>query len=96
MKAQREAMKRKREGSQEEGSQGRVHLKKVILESVAVKDVTQYHPILEAIIDPVKRKKLEAICMALKRRNLQSLVYYGCGAYSVSFDMVEEILDATG
>ena len=85
MKAQREAMKRKREGSQEEGSQGRVH----------TDNVTRYHPILEALVDPVKRKKLEAVCLALRRRNLGSKVYYGAGAYSVSFDMVEELLDAT-
>ena len=85
MKAQREAMKRRREGSQAEGSLTKVH----------TNIVTQYHPVLEAIIDPVKRKKLEAVCLALRRRNLGSKVYYGYGAYSVSFDMVEELLDAT-
>ena len=57
--------------------------------------LTQYHPILYALTDPVKRKKLEAVCEALSRRNLQSKLYYGCGRYSIPFDIVEDLLEAT-
>lgn len=58
--------------------------------------VTQYHPILQALTDPVKRKKLQDICNALDRRGLQSKVYYGAGRYSLSMDVVEDLLETTG
>ena len=58
-------------------------------------DVTPYHPILYKLTDPKERKKLEAICEALSRRNLQSKLYYGCGKYSLPFDIVEDLLEAT-
>lgn len=58
-------------------------------------DVTQYHPILYALSDPIKRKKLQDICKALDHRNLQPRLYYGCGDYSISFDIIEDLLEAT-
>ena len=57
--------------------------------------ITQYHPILYALTDPIKRKKLEAICEALSKRNLQSQLFYGCGRYSMDFSIVEDLLEAT-
>lgn len=68
-----------------------------VTESVdsVTQDVTQYHPILEALINPIKRKGLKKICEALGHRNLQPRLYYGCGDYSISFDTVEDLLDAT-
>ena len=64
-------------------------------EGVTGEGLTQYHPILYALTDPVKRKKLEAVCEALSRRNLQSKLYFGCGRYSIPFDIVEDLLEAT-
>lgn len=58
-------------------------------------DVTQYPPIVYALADPIKRKKLQDICKALEHRNLQSRLYYGCGDFSISFDVIEDLLEAT-
>ena len=58
-------------------------------------DVTQYHPILYALTDPIKRKKLESICESLGRHDVLDRVYYGCGAYSLSMDVVSDLLDTT-
>ena len=57
---------------------------------------SQYPPILYALADPVKRKKLADICMSLKNHNKLSNVYYGCGKHSLSMDTVNELLDVTG
>jgi len=58
-------------------------------------NVTQYHPILDYLTDPIKRDKLEKICESLGRRKLSNNVYFGCNRYSISFDIVEELLQAT-
>lgn len=57
--------------------------------------ITRYHPLMYALIDPVKRAKLQSICDALSRRNLQSKVFYGMTPNSIPFDIVEDLLQAT-
>ncbi|KKN33643.1 hypothetical protein LCGC14_0801820 [marine sediment metagenome] len=57
--------------------------------------LTKYHPIMYAIVDLVKRKKLEAICMSLKNHNVLEKVYYGVGVHSLSMDVVGDLLEAT-
>ena len=58
-------------------------------------DVTQYPPILYALVDPVKREKLEDICLSLKEFRQEKNVYLGCGKHSMPFDMVGDYLEAT-
>ena len=55
---------------------------------------TEYPAILEVLIDPVQRRKLEKVCLALKKRGLQEEVRYG--VYGPSFKVVGDWLDATG
>ena len=65
--------------------------------SVTLKSITgeALHPIMEALIDPVKRKKLEAITQSLKAHHVSELVSYGC-RNPIPFDVVGELLEATG
>ena len=49
--------------------------------------------LLNALVDKVKRQKLEAICMALDRRDLGGEVRFGIGG--VTFNEVEELLLTT-
>ncbi len=81
----REAM-RKRRG---------VNIQGLTKEALTEQGLTEYHPILYALVDPVKRKKLQDICGALSHRNLQSNLFYGCGIRSLPFDVVEQLLEAT-
>lgn len=62
--------------------------------SSVTQDVT-LPPIMYALADPVKKKKLQDICKALEHRNLQSRLYFGCGDFSISFDIIEDLLEAT-
>jgi len=50
-------------------------------------------PIVYALV--TKRKKLQDICKALDHRSLHPRLYYGCGDFSISFDTVEDLLEAT-
>ena len=63
-------------------------------ESVTL-DVTQYPAILIALVDPIKRVKLEKIYQSLNTFNQAENVYYGCGRGSTPFDVVGDLLDAT-
>ena len=56
--------------------------------------LTQYHPILEYLVDPIKRDKLERICHSLRQHNQLGEVYFGC-RQPLSFDIVEGLLGAT-
>ena len=58
--------------------------------------LTKYHPIMYAIVDPVKRVKLEKICQSLDNHRVLDKVYYGVGIHSLSMDVVGDLLDATG
>ena len=53
-----------------------------------------YHPILRALMDPIKREKLERICESLGKRKLLTHVYYGM-RLPVDFETVSELLEAT-
>lgn len=50
-------------------------------------------PIMYALV--TKKKKLQDICKALEHRNLQSRLYFGCGDFSIPFDIIEDLLEAT-
>ena len=56
--------------------------------------ITEYHPILEYLVDPIKRDKLERICHSLRQHNVLQEVYFGC-RQPLSFDIVEGLLQAT-
>ena len=56
--------------------------------------LTQYHPILEYLVDPIKRDKQERICHSLRQHNQLGEVYFGC-RQPLSFDIVEGLLQAT-
>ena len=56
--------------------------------------ITEYHPIMYALLDPVKREKLQRICDSLRRRNLLSKVYYGMRS-PLDFGTVSDLLEAT-
>ena len=65
-----------------------------ITQGVNKEGVTQYHPILEYLVDPIKRDKLERICHSLRQHNQLGEVYFGC-RQPLSFDIVEGLLQAT-
>ena len=54
--------------------------------------VNHYPPLLYALADPVKRKKLVAICASLEHRGLLKEVRYG--VYGPGFDVITEVLTA--
>ena len=66
-------------------------------ESLALQDsVTPVtHPVLNWLVDPGKRKKLEAVFRSLKDRNQLENVRFGAGDYSLPMDIVGEMLEAT-
>ena len=76
----KELMKKRREGVTKQG--------------VTLEGVTEYHPILEYLIDPIKWDKLERICHSLRQHNVLQEVYFGC-RQPLSFDIVEGLLQAT-
>ena len=53
------------------------------------------HPLLLAIIDQDRRKKLEAVCKSLESHKNTGDFYYGCGDYSEPWETVREWLEAT-
>ena len=63
-------------------------------EGLTEQGITQYHPILEYLVDPIKRDKLERICHSLRQHNVLQEVYFGC-RQPLSFDIVEGLLQAT-
>ena len=86
---------KQKEAAKERIRRYRERQKGVTLEGVTEQGVTQYHPILDDLVDPIRRKKLEAVCLALKRRNLQGKVYYGVGKNGLPMNVVGDLLDAT-
>ena len=63
-------------------------------QGVTLEGITEYHPILEYLVDPIKRDKLERICHSLRQHNQLGEVYFGC-RQPLSFDVVEGLLQAT-
>ena len=82
-------MKKRREGVTKQGV-----TKLGITQGVNKEGLTQYHPILEYLVDPIKRDKLERICHSLRQHNQLGEVYFGC-RQPLSFDIVEGLLQAT-
>ena len=68
--------------------------KGVTSEGVTGQGVTQYHSIIDVLIDPVKRDKLERIYQELKAHHVAELVSYGLRK-PIPFDVVGELLEAT-
>ena len=61
---------------------------------LTAKGLTEYPAILHALVDLVKRRKLERIYQSLKERRLTRDVWYGIGG--VDFETVGDLLEATG
>lgn len=57
---------------------------------------SHYPAILYALTDPKRRRKLEKIYHSLKDFKVADRVYYGCSKDSVPFDVVGDLLEATG
>jgi len=53
----------------------------------------EIRPIIKALADPVKRKKLEAVYQSLKDHNVLRNTYYGCGDDPVPMEEVGELLE---
>ena len=88
---------KQREQTRERVKRYREKHNSVTSDSVTDPSVTQYHPILEDLVDPVRRAKLQAICDALNRRkDLASKVFYGINENSLPMVVVGDLLDATG
>lgn len=87
---------KQREQTRERVKRYRNKQNSVTSDSVTDPSVTPYHPILDDLVDPIRRKKLEVISAALKHRNLQSKVFYGIGVNGLPMDIVGDLLDATG
>ena len=65
-------------------------------EGITTQGIT-YPPILYALIDPIKRAKLEAIHQSLKEHRKVDKVFYGYpGLGGVPFDIVGDYLEVTG
>ena len=59
-------------------------------------EAVTYPPILYALIDPIKRKKLEAIYQSLRTHNKADKVFYGFpGLGGVPFNIVGDYLEVT-
>ena len=61
---------------------------------VVTQDVT-LNPVLDWLIDPVKRKKLGKIIEKLSDHKQLENVYMGCGKYSMPFDQLAGWYEAT-
>ena len=96
--ASRESMQKKRKGLTRGVNKEGLTLEGVtklgITQGVNKEGLTQYHPILEYLVDPIKRDKLERICHSLRQHNVLQEVYFGY-RQPLSFDIVEGLLQAT-
>ena len=57
--------------------------------------LTEYPAILKALVDPIKRVKLEKIYQSLSDFKQAENVYYGC-RNPIPFDVAGELLEITG
>ena len=87
-------MKKRREGVTKQGVTLEGVTKLGLTEGVNKEGITEYHPFLEYLVDPIKRDKLERICHFLRQHNQLGEVYFGC-RQPLSFDIVEGLLQAT-
>ena len=58
-----------------------------------VTGVTEYPAVIEALVDPVKRAKLEKIYHSLASHNEETQVRYGL--WGPTFDIIGELLEVT-
>lgn len=61
--------------------------------SILNEGITQYPAIIRALVDPIKRQKLEKITQSLKDFNQEKNVRYGVNG--PTFDIVGDLLEAT-
>jgi len=73
----------------------RVLQKGITPEGITEKGITQYPAIVLALVDPIKRKKLEKIYQSLKDFKQEKNVYYGHPYKGVPFDLVGDLLEVT-
>ena len=73
-------MRKRREGVTKEGVTGST-------------GVTEYPAVIEALVDPVKRAKLEKIYHSLASHNVEAQVRYGL--WGPTFDIIGELLEVT-
>ena len=59
-------------------------------------NLERYPAILEALVDPEKRVKLEKIYLSLKKQNPDLLKEVRYGVNGPTFDVVGELLEVTG
>ena len=57
--------------------------------------LTEYHPIMGYLVDPVKREKLGRIIVKLKEHHQLENVYFGCGRNCMPMDVVAGYYEAT-
>ena len=63
------------------------------LTGVTEEGVTKYPAVIEALVDPVKRAKLEKIYHSLASHNVEMQVRYGL--WGPTFDIIGELLEVT-
>ena len=63
------------------------------LTGVTETGVTEYPAVIEALVDPVKRAKLEKIYHSLASHNVETQVRYGL--WGPTFDIIGELLEVT-
>jgi len=63
------------------------------LTGVTETGVTEYPAVIEALVDPVKRAKLERIYYSLASHNVGTQVRYGL--WGPTFDIIGELLEVT-
>ena len=76
-----------------EGLTGLTGLTGVTKSGVTEEGVTEYPAVIEALVDPVKRAKLERIYHSLASRNVETQVRYGL--WGPTFDIIGELLEVT-
>ena len=60
---------------------------------VTIEGVTEYPAVIEALVDPVKRAKLEKIYHSLASHDVEAQVRYGL--WGPTFDIIGELLEVT-
>ena len=60
---------------------------------VTKEGVTEYPAVIEALVDPVKRAKLEKIYHSLASHDVEAQVRYGL--WGPTFDIIGELLEVT-
>ena len=83
--AHKELMRKRREGLTGVTESG--------VTGVTEEGVTEYPAVIEALVDPVKRAKLEKIYHSLASHDVEAQVRYGL--WGPTFDIIGELLEVT-